>query len=84
MKILIPAIALLALAACSNSGGARPTTSAQSKDPGTVGRYTITHSPNERGTQLLDTATGRTWQLVEDQGGGLSWVRIHRPQGEDD
>jgi hypothetical protein len=30
-----------------------------------TGRYTITHSPHvQRDTMLLDTATGRTWNLV--------------------
>jgi hypothetical protein len=32
-----------------------------------AGRYTIIHSPLlERDTMLLDTATGRTWQLVNN------------------
>jgi hypothetical protein len=32
--------------------------------PSEVGRYVIVHSPQvERDTMLLDTVTGRTWQL---------------------
>ena len=31
-----------------------------------IGRFTIVHSPHvQRDTVLLDTATGKTWQLVE-------------------
>ena len=51
-----------------------------------IGRYTIIHSPEvERDTMLLDTATGRTWQLVQvgsGDNGALAWEAVNRPAGD--
>ncbi len=47
-----------------------------------IGRYTIIHSPLlEADTMLLDTATGRTWQLQKGtiyNGDPLIWTEIYR------
>jgi hypothetical protein len=52
----------------SPAGNSAPTTC------GGAGRYQIIHSPQtERDTILLDTATGRSWQLVE-AAGAYSWL----------
>jgi hypothetical protein len=41
-----------------------------------VGRYTIIHNPNgERDSELLDTVTGRSWKLIEAEG-GPRWLPI--------
>jgi hypothetical protein len=52
-----------------------------------AGRYTIIHSPQvERDTMLLDTATGRTWQLVNngtDQQEVLAWQPVARYPNSD-
>jgi hypothetical protein len=41
-----------------------------------VGRYTIIHNPGgERDSKLVDTVTGRSWQLVEANG-ERSWLPI--------
>lgn len=38
-----------------------------SPSAGEIGRYVIIHSPIvERDTMLLDTVTGRTWQLMQE------------------
>jgi hypothetical protein len=40
---------------------------AQAGPVGSPGRYVIVHSPHvQRDTVLLDTTTGKTWQLTED------------------
>ena len=42
-------------------------------------RYVIVHSPHlQRDTQMLDTATGRTWLLVEDADKNLVWEERER------
>jgi hypothetical protein len=50
--------------------------------PSEVGRYTIIHSPQiESDTILLDTVTGRTWQLQKAEflnGDPLGWQEIYR------
>jgi hypothetical protein len=49
-----------------------------------VGRYAIVHSPHvQRDTQLLDTATGKTWQLVrlgKDEDAGVGWQSVNKIQ----
>ena len=47
-----------------------------------VGRFIIVHSPEiERDTTLLDTATGRTWQLVVDKQQNESWEAFGQDNG---
>lgn len=59
MKAIIGCLAALALlSACDEPKPDAP-------EPSDVGRWVIVHSPHiESDTMLLDTATGRTWQLV--------------------
>ena len=49
---------------------------------GAPGRYVIVHSPHvQRDTVLLDTATGKTWQLQTDSslaGEPYIWVPLAR------
>lgn len=57
--------------------------SVESPYPKVAGRWTIIHSPQvERDTMLLDTATGRTWQLVNVGGAAdnevLAWQPVVR------
>lgn len=52
---------LSALAVLSSCDAPQP----DAPEPSEVGRYVIIHSPQiEADTMLLDTVTGRTWQLV--------------------
>jgi hypothetical protein len=55
---------------------------AQAGPVGAPGRYVIVHSPHiQSDTVLLDTATGKTWQLVQNsnrEGEPLSWTPLAR------
>lgn len=53
---------------------------AQAGPVGAPGRYIIVHSPHvQRDTVLLDTATGKTWQLQTDSSRDASiWVPLAR------
>lgn len=55
---------------------------AQTAGVGAAGRYTIIHSPHSaRYTQLLDTATGRSWTLVQrPDGAGTSFAWEDTPK----
>jgi hypothetical protein len=56
-------LGLLALVACGTSSCTNANAQAQAALASQ--RYVIVHSPHaQRYTQLLDTATGRTWTLV--------------------
>jgi hypothetical protein len=51
----------------------------QSVPPTESGRYVVTYSPNvARDTFLVDTGTGRVWQLVEDKDHNESWQAMSR------
>lgn len=45
-----------------------------------VGRYTIIYGPHvQRSTMLIDTQTGRTWNLVttgDDENAGYAWEPV--------
>ena len=73
--------ALIAVTACQHAFGATAT-------EGGVGRYVIIHSPIvERDTMLLDTVTGRTWQLVEEtdlNDGPLAWSPVPQLNTKED
>jgi hypothetical protein len=75
-----PALLALALAAASASPAL-----AQSQVAPTAGRYVMVFSPRaERNTFLLDTATGRTWQLTQftdAAGQPLAWVPLAKDDG---
>lgn len=53
---------------------------AQAGPVGAPGRYVVVHSPHvQRDTILLDTATGRTWQLQSDPTrDAFFWVPLAR------
>lgn len=55
---------------------------AQAGPVGAPGRYVIVHSPHvQRDTVLLDTATGKTWVLVQDgslEGDPVYWSPMAR------
>lgn len=58
------------------------TTLAQAGPVGAPGRFIIVHSPHvQRDTVLLDTATGKTWQLAQDtslEGEPVYWEPMAR------
>lgn len=65
-------LSALALQGCSKAEAQQASTPANQ-------RYVIVHSPHmQRDTQLLDTTTGRTWQLVEDKDKNLVWQEVER------
>lgn len=75
-------IALLALAACDRLGRepSRP-------EPESAGRWTIIYSPHiQRSAMLLDTATGRTWNLVTvrdgDEEGRYAWEPVEKSNAQ--
>ena len=53
---------------------------AQAGPVGAPGRYVVVHSPHvQRDTLLLDTATGKTWQLQSDPTrDAFFWVPLAR------
>ncbi len=55
---------------------------AQAGPVGAPGRYVIVHSPHvQSDTVLLDTATGKTWQLTQDnsrEGSPTAWAPMAR------
>jgi hypothetical protein len=54
---------------------------AQAGPVGSPGRYVVVHSPHvQRDTVLLDTATGKTWQIQADASRGNAdiWVPLAR------
>lgn len=55
---------------------------AQAGPVGAPGRYVIVHSPHiQSDTMLLDTATGKTWQLtkfVDRDGEPVAWEPVAR------
>lgn len=78
------------IGACGDAGA--PSVAAQSPQAAQaqqvpVGRYTIIHSPHiQRDTVLLDTATGRTWGLVEDteRDHAVFWTVMGRDDNADE
>lgn len=80
-------VGLLSLVACNraqpNNEPAKPT--AEPVQSVAIGRYTIIHSPQvERDTMLIDTATGKTWQLVKTgktDDDSLAWQEVNRIGG---
>ena len=67
-------------AACSGPPQTGKPAISQSDAAGAVGRYVIVHSPHvERDTVLLDTATGKSWTMVNNESrDALIWRPLAR------
>jgi hypothetical protein len=80
LKISIAAASAIMLLATAAPVGGRAAAATAEAGCGSTGRYTIIHSPEvESDTMLLDTQTGKTWQLVQVKDGGpLEWQPVDK------
>lgn len=71
LRCSIAALAVACLTSCNT---------APNQPASPTGRYSIVYSPHiQRSTMLLDTATGKTWNLVtlgEEEDSGYGWEPV--------